>query len=62
MQALIYLPRNGKSPYKTILYYPGAGTINSRSSEQVMNNLGKSRVFLIDSGYALIMPIFTSTY
>lgn len=62
MQALIYLPINGKSPYKTILYYPGAGTINSRSSEQVMNNLGKSRGFLIDSGYALIMPIFTSTY
>lgn len=62
MQALIYLPINGKPPYKTILYYPGAGSINSRSSEQVMNNLGKGRSFLVESGYALIMPIFTSTY
>jgi len=62
MQALIYLPTNGNPPYKAILHYPGSGTINTRSSERVMNDLGKGRSFLVESGYALIMPIFTSTY
>ena len=62
MQVLLYLPIEKEGPYKTILFYPGSGSISSRSSKRAMDYLHKSRSFLVESGYALIMPIFTSTY
>ena len=62
MQALLYLPIDKKGPFKTILFYPGSGTINTRSSQRAMDYLHKNRSFLVESGYALIMPIFTSTF
>ena len=62
MQVLLYLPIEKEGPYKTILFYPGSGSISSRSSKRAMDYLHKSRSFLVGSGYALIMPIFTSTY
>ena len=62
MQALLYLPIDQEGPFKTILFYPGSGSISSRSSKRAMDYLHKNRSFLVGSGYALIMPIFTSTY
>ena len=62
MQVLLYLPKNTIDPHKLIIWYPGANTINQRSSEGVMDNLSKSRGFFIESGYALALPIFTSTF
>ena len=62
MQVLLYLPKNSNGPNKLILWYPGSSTINQRSSEGVMNNLSNNRGFLIESGYALALPIFTSTF
>ena len=62
MQVLLYLPKNTTDPHKLIIWYPGSNTINQRSSEGVMDNLSKSRGFFIESGYALALPIFTSTF
>tara|TARA_Y100001936_G_scaffold230793_1_gene254179 strand:- start:365 stop:2575 length:2211 start_codon:yes stop_codon:yes gene_type:complete len=62
MQALLYLPKDIKGPYKAILFYPGSGAISTRSSQRAMNYLHKNRSFLVESGYALILPIFTSTF
>ena len=62
MQVLLYLPKNTIDPHKLIIWYPGSNTINQRSSEGVMDNLSKSRGFFIESGYALALPIFTSTF
>ena len=33
MQALLYLPIDKKGPFKTILFYPGSGTINTRREQ-----------------------------
>ena len=62
MQVLLYLPKDSKGPHKLIIWYPGSNTISQRSSQGIMNNLSKNRGFFIESGYALALPIFTSTF
>jgi dienelactone hydrolase len=59
MAAYLFLPKQGKPPFQTVIYFPGADAIPSRSSK----SLGPgSRDFLLKSGRALMFPIYKSTY
>ncbi|MBZ5499614.1 MAG: protein kinase [Acidobacteriia bacterium] len=59
MAAYLFLPKQGKPPFQTVVYFPGADAIPSRSSK----SLGPgSRDFLLKSGRALMFPIYKSTY
>jgi eukaryotic-like serine/threonine-protein kinase len=59
MMAYLFLPKKGKPPYQTVVYFPGSGAIHTRSSE----SLEIARVdFFLKSGRAVIYPIYKSTY
>ncbi len=57
--AFLFLPRNRKPPYQTVVYFPGSNAIYARSSA----NLEIARIdFLVKSGRAVMYPIYKSTY
>ncbi len=58
--AYVFLPKGGKPPYQTVVYFPGSNAINTRSSQ---NNLEINRIdFFLKSGRAIIYPIYKGTY
>jgi formylglycine-generating enzyme required for sulfatase activity/dienelactone hydrolase len=60
MTAYLYLPRHGKPPYQTVVYFPGSNAIYLRTSA---GNLEINRIdFLVKSGRAVIYPIYKGTY
>lgn len=60
MMAYLFLPKRGKPPYQTIVYFPGSGAIHTRSSG---SSLEVGRLdFLLKSGRAIMYPIYKSTY
>ena len=58
--ALVFLPKNATPPYLPIVFFPGAGSISTRSSE-ALRDLNIVSV-LVASGRALIYPIYKGTY
>jgi eukaryotic-like serine/threonine-protein kinase len=57
--ALLYLPKRGKPPYQTVVFFPGSGTLTTRSSAQI-NTRGFD--WVVKSGRAFIHPIYKSTF
>ncbi len=59
MIAYVFLPKKATPPYQTVVYFPGSGAIQMRSSRELqLGRLG----LVIKSGRALIYPIYKSTY
>ena len=59
MMAYLFLPKHGQPPYQTVAYFPGSGSIHSRSSE----GLTVGRIdYVVKSGRALLWPVYKSTY
>jgi class 3 adenylate cyclase/dienelactone hydrolase len=60
MIAWLYLPKNGKKPFQTIIFYPGSGDIYAKKFDPI------SRIGLVDfilkSGRALVYPIYKGTW
>ena len=55
MIAYLFLPKKGSPPYQTVLYFPGADAIRTRSSA---NDLRTDLYdFVIKSGRAYVSPI-----
>ncbi len=59
MQAWLYLPKNFKPPYQTVLFFPGSNNIYLKSFDSMSIN-GRLD-FILKSGRALIYPIFKGT-
>jgi cephalosporin-C deacetylase-like acetyl esterase/predicted Ser/Thr protein kinase len=60
--AYLFLPRSGKPPYQTVVYFPGSSAINRPSSEKSeFFGIGNFD-FIMKSGRALLFPIYKSTY
>lgn len=59
MFAYLFLPKGGRPPYQTLVYFPGSNAIHSRSSESLTPG---SFEFLLKSGRAIMYPIYKSTY
>ena len=57
--ALLYLPRRGRPPYQTVVFFPGSGVLTQRSSAQINPRLFD---YVIKSGRALVYPIYKSTF
>ncbi len=58
--AYLYLPKRGKPPFQTVVYFPGSNAIYAGSSK---GNLEVNRIdFFLKSGRAVIYPIYKSTY
>src|SRR5206468_12176139 len=57
--AYLFLPKIGKPPYQTVVYFPHSGGLALRSFEQAeMSYLG----FLVKAGRALLFPMYKGTY
>lgn len=59
MFVYLFLPKNSTPPYQTVIYLPGGGAINIRSSEKLQIS---GVDFIIKNGRALLYPIYKSTY
>ena len=57
--ALVFLPKRGRPPYQAVVYFPGSGALTQRSSTQINPRLFD---WIMNSGRALIFPIYKSTY
>lgn len=57
--AYLFLPKSGRPPYQTVVYFPGSNAIHARSSSAIeVTRLD----FLVKSGRAVIYPIYKGTY
>ena len=59
MTAYLFLPKKGKPPYQTVVYFPGSTAINTYSSETSLEFLAD---FLPRDGRAVVYPIYKGTY
>jgi dienelactone hydrolase len=59
--AYLFLPKNGKPPYQTLVVFPGANAVYQRSSAGIGTAAGGFE-FIVRSGRALLYPIYKSTY
>jgi len=57
MTAYIFIPKKGKPPYQTVIYFPGDYPIYINSSKDLT-----PFPFIINSGRAFVCPILKSTY
>ena len=55
----MFLPRIGRPPYQTVVYYPGAGAIGNALDAPPGP---QPNAFLTKSGRAVLFPIYKSTY
>jgi dienelactone hydrolase len=60
MAAYLYLPKRGKPPYQTIVFFPGSDAIHEPSSSRGIRPSVFD--FIIKSGRAVVHPIYKSTY
>ena len=59
MTVYLFLPKQSQPPYQTVIYFPGSGSVHSRSSE---NLALRGSVFVPKSGRTLVFPVYKSTY
>ena len=59
IRAYLYLPRNARPPFQTVLYFPGGDASFLRSSRDLRL---REVNFIIRSGRALLFPIYKGTY
>jgi eukaryotic-like serine/threonine-protein kinase len=57
MAAYLFLPKKGKPPYQTVIYFPGGNVIGLRSSQEIA-----PWDFILISGRAFLFPVYKSTY
>ena len=60
MAAWLYLPRSGRPPYQTIVFFPGSNVLFSRAFNPVAALAPLD--FLVTTGRAVLYPILKSTY
>ena len=59
MSAYVYLPRNSKPPFETVVFFPTSDAVFERSSKD-LDLFGCA--FIIKSGRAFVYPIYKSHY
>jgi formylglycine-generating enzyme required for sulfatase activity/cephalosporin-C deacetylase-like acetyl esterase/predicted Ser/Thr protein kinase len=58
--AYLFLPKKGKPPFQTVVYFPGAAALIQRSSE---NNLQLEAFnFIVNSGRAVMFSVYKGTF
>jgi len=60
MEIYLYLPKNFKPPYQTIIFFPGSGDIFSKKFNPGVIN-GRTD-FILKSGRAFVYPIYKGTH
>jgi formylglycine-generating enzyme required for sulfatase activity/cephalosporin-C deacetylase-like acetyl esterase len=55
----LFLPKNSKPPYQTVVYFPGSGALDLLSSDTLQLHVVD---FIIKNGRAVIYPVYKGTY
>ncbi len=60
----LFLPRNASSPFQTVIYFPGSGSVYKRSSENIedVGEFKQNLAFLLKNGRAVVYPIYKGTF
>lgn len=58
--AYLYLPKNAKPPFQTLIYFPGGFALLDEKFD--LASFEETRGFLIRNGRAMFVPIFKGTY
>ena len=60
----LFLPRNAKPPYQTVVYFPGSGSIAQTSSADIDNywEVPLFVSFLMQNGRAVFYPVYKGTF
>ncbi len=59
VQIHLFLPKNQRPPYQTIIYFPGSGALHLSSSRNLHLRFAS---FIPRSGRALVYPVYKGTY
>jgi eukaryotic-like serine/threonine-protein kinase len=57
--AYLYIPKHGKPPYQTVVFFPGSDAIHESSSKDLTTWIFD---FIVRSGRVVVHPIYKSTY
>jgi dienelactone hydrolase len=60
MIAYLFLPKEGKPPYQTVIYFPGLGAVFKEYFDALPNR--DYTEYIITSGRALLFPVYKGTY
>jgi dienelactone hydrolase len=60
LPAYLFLPRKGRPPYQTIIYFPGSNSIHTRTAEGSLET--RNFDYIVKSGRAVMYPVYKSTY
>jgi formylglycine-generating enzyme required for sulfatase activity/dienelactone hydrolase len=58
--AYLFLPKHGRPPYQTVVYFPGSNAIHARSFTTSPETSAYD--FIVKSGRAVMFPIYKSTF
>jgi serine/threonine protein kinase/predicted esterase len=64
MTAYLFLPKNSRSPYQTVIYFPGSSAQQQKSSQDLEKYVWfeVDLSFLLQDGRAVLFPIYTGTF
>jgi eukaryotic-like serine/threonine-protein kinase len=57
--AYLMIPKKGKAPYQTVIFYPGSGSLQQRKFS-IPTTIGLDAI--LRSGRAVLFPVYKSTY
>ncbi len=57
--AHLFIPKNVKPPYQTVVYFPGSGAQDHRTSDNIQIHIVD---FIVLSGRAVVYPVYKGTY
>ncbi len=60
--AYLFLPREGRPPYQTVIFFPGMGALPGATSFDEGGGKEGPAAFIIRSGRALMYPIYRGTF
>lgn len=58
----LYLPKKATPPFQTVVYFPGAGAIRTRSSANLSPGYLDDFNFIVRSGRAVMFPVYKATF
>jgi dienelactone hydrolase len=60
VMAYLFLPKTGRPPYQTVIYFPGTVALHARTSRGTLEL--DAIDFILKSGRAVMYPVYKSTY
>jgi len=62
LPAYVFFDSTQKAPYKPVIFFPGSGAIHMTNTEIMLKDRVEDWDYLLANGYAVIHPVYTSTY